>query len=213
LQIDNRQFCTNVTFAALPKTKNEMENKGLLRKTALNYGLIMGGVAIALSVIQYATGQFDMSGQTEGRWIWMLISMAVTITIAIMGAKKYKTDGDGFMNFGEGFQLFFTMIIYSTLLTVVLLAIYMFVLEPGYQEVILNATHDQMIERGAEPGTAGYDTGMEWTEKMTTPVFMLLITIVQSAIFAAILGLILSAFLKNNRPFFNESTIDSDTEA
>jgi len=96
-----------------------MENKGILRKTALNYGIIMGGVAIALSVVQYATGQFDMSGQTSGRWIWMLISMAVTVTIAIMGARKYKTDGDGYMNFGEGFQLFFTMIIYSTLLTVV----------------------------------------------------------------------------------------------
>ena len=89
----------------------------------------------------------------------------------------------------------------------------MFVLEPGYQEVILDATHERMIESGAEPGTVGYDTGMEWTEKMTAPLFMLLITIVQSAIFAAILGLILSAFLKNNRPFFNESTtIDSDTE-
>ncbi len=188
-----------------------MENKGVFSKTALNFGLILGGLTIAMSVIQYVTGQFDLSGQSSGRWIWILLSLGITVAVAILAAKKYKAEGDGFMNFGEGFKLFFTIIIYSTLLTVVWLAVYMYVLEPGYQEVILTATHDKMAENDAtQPGSDAYETAMSWTKNMTTPVFMILISIVQSAIFATILGLVFSAFLQKKRPFFTEPTIDSE---
>lgn len=187
-----------------------MENKALLRKTGLNFGLYLGLASIALSIIMYVSGMYDLSGQAGNRWIANVLSFGITITFVILAYNAFKKNGDGFMTFGEGFKLSFTTIIISALVGLIWLAVYMFVLEPGYQEVILDAQVAQMEERGFEGDAV--DMALTWTERMTSPLFMLLWTVVTSAIFGLIVSLLMSAFFQKKRPMWQgENTIDSES--
>lgn len=179
-----------------------MEDKTVFKKVAMTYGLYMGLTSIVLAVIQYVTGIYDISGQSGQQWISMLLGLAVTVTFVILAFNKYKAEGDGYLNFGEGFKLSFTTIIYSILISIVWLALYIWVLEPDYQDQIMQGSYDKLISQGLEEGTEGFDMAMSMTEKMTSPIFMLLLTIVNGAIFGAIISLIMAAFFKNKRPEF-----------
>ena len=190
-------------------------DKKLLNKIALNFGLYMGIVSVVVGVIQYVTGTYDLSGQGDARWVSMIVGLVITVVFVIMAIKKYKKEGDGYLNFGEGFRLSFLTIIYSILISLVWLVLYMFVLEPDYQEQIIEASYERFEQQGIDPDSPQAEIGLEWTEKMTTPLFMLLWTVVNGAIFGAILSLIFAAFTKNNRPEFlpgDDSTLDNEVE-
>ena len=190
-------------------------DKKLLRKIAMTYGLYMGIVSIVVAVIQYVSGMYDLSGQGSMRWVSMLIGLAITVVFVIMAINKYKQEGDGFLNFGEGFRLSFSTIIFSILISLVWLVLYMFVLEPNYQDQIIEASYERFEAQGIDPDSPQAEMGLEWTEKMTTPLFMLLWTIVNGAIFGAVLSLIFAAFMKNNRPEFMQSegaALDNESE-
>ncbi len=179
-----------------------MENKKLLRKTALNYGLYMALVSMALSAILYVSGMYDLSGQGSSRWVGFVSGLVITVVFVILAYNKYKQEGDGFLNFGEGWRLSFTTIVYSIIISLVWLVVYMFVLEPNYQEAIIQAQYDQLEARGLEEGSEGFEMAISWTEKMTSPVFMFVWTIVNGSIFGAILSLIMAAFFKKKRDEF-----------
>lgn len=185
-----------------------MDNKALLKKTAYTYGLYLGILSTLFAIIMYAMGMYDISGQGSTRWVSSLVSFALTVGVVIFAYNAFKKSGDGFMSFGEGFKLSFITIIISTLVGLVWLAVYMFVLEPGYQEVILNAQIEQMEKQGME-GDA-MEMAMSWTEKMTSPLFMTLWTIVGAAFMGAIISLLMAAFLQKKRPIgVGEGIIDN----
>jgi hypothetical protein len=186
-----------------------MELKSLLRKTGLTFGLYMGLASIGLSVVLYVLGMYDLSGQGDNKWIINLLNFALTIVFIILAYRAFKAGGDGFMTFGEGFRLSFTTIIISVLVGLVWLAVYMLVLEPNYQEYIIDAQVAQLEKSGLEDDAI--DMAIGWTEKMTSPLFMSLWTIVTSAVFAVIVSLLMSAFFQKKRPLFpTNNTIDSE---
>ena len=188
-------------------------DKKLLNKIALNFGLYMGLVSIIIAVILYVAGIYDLSGQGSTQWISMVVGLIVTIAFVVTAVRKYKNEGDGYLNFGEGFRLSFTSIFVSILVSIVWLALYMFVLEPDYQDAIMEATYERFESQGIDPDSPQAEMGIEWTGKMTSPVFMLGLTIVNGSIYGAILSLIFAAFMKNARPEFmaaNEETLDND---
>ena len=187
-----------------------MDLKKLLRSTGLNYGLYLGLASIAISILMYVTGIYDLSGSGEYRWVASLLSFGATVILVILAYKAFKSNGDGFMTFGEGFRLSFTTIIISTLIGLVWLAVYILVLEPDYQDALLDAQIAQFEERGMD-GEA-IEMALSWTEKMTSPLFMFLWTIVTSAVFGVFVSLLMSAFFQKKRPMWqNEGTLDSES--
>ncbi len=181
-----------------------------IKKLALNYGLTLGGIALLLSVVQYAMGDFSV-GQSGGSPIYTAISFIAGIVIVVMALSKLKKLQAGFMEFGEGFKLGFSIYIYSALVTCVWMLLYSLVLEPDYRETALDATAEQMYEQNPNMTDEQMEVALSWTEKFVSPVALVIMTILVAAIIGGIISAVISAIMKNNKPVhYDEAGIQTE---
>ena len=77
-----------------------LESKGTIKSTVLNYGLIMGGLSVAFTLMLFI---MDMHYQNSSiqQWTGLLI-MAGSI---VFGQIAYKKANDGFISLGEGMKI------------------------------------------------------------------------------------------------------------
>lgn len=207
--LNNKTFPTFVSshFGYIcPQSKlNQTMANSSIKKLAINYGLVLGGISLLFSVAQYAMGDFTI-GQSGGNPIYTFLAFVIGVVIVVMALAKLKKGQGGFMQFGEGFKLGFSIYIYSALVTVVWMLLYTMVLEPNYKEDALDATAEQMYEQNPSMSDEQMETAISWTEKFMSPVALVVMTILVSAFIGAIISAIVSAIMKNNRPPHLEQT-------
>ena len=77
-----------------------LESKGTVKSTVLNYGLIMGGLTVAFTVMLFL---MDMHYQNSSiqQWTGLLI-MAGSI---VFGQLAFKKMNEGFISLGEGMKI------------------------------------------------------------------------------------------------------------
>jgi uncharacterized membrane protein len=77
-----------------------LESKGTIKSTVLNYGIIMGGLSVAFTLMLFI---MDMHYQNSSiqQWTGLLI-MAGSI---VFGQLAYKQANEGFISLGEGMKI------------------------------------------------------------------------------------------------------------
>lgn len=187
-----------------------MANKNL-RKLAINYGVTLGVISLLLLVIQYALGDFAV-GQQQGEtgYIYTGLSFVVGIVIVVIAMGKLKKEQGGYMRFGEGFKLGFSIYIYSAIIGAIFMLLYTLVLEPGYKEEALAMTAEQMYEANPNMTDEQVDMALSWTGRFMSPVALLIWAILGAAFMGAIISAIISAIMKKNPPA--HMTADADTQ-
>mgnify|MGYP002152213339 CR=1 FL=1 len=176
-------------------------NKNIARTFGMYYGLF----SIVLVIIQYVTGDFTVqSDPGETNWFYTLLSLVGGVAFPIFALIKIKQANDGYLSFGKGFKSSFTVFIISALFVAVWMLIYTLVLEPGYQEALMDNTYSQMQAQGGGMTEEQMDTAMQWTQSMTSPWMLALWAILTSAILGAIASLIYSAILQAKPPVGHE---------
>ena len=169
-----------------------MEKSG--KQIAINYGVIYGVISVLFAVIQYATGTFKLGG--EQNITMNIIGLLIAIAVPVMALLAIRQSQGGYLTFKEGFRGAFMVTIIGTLFSAAWIAIYTLVLEPGYQEVMLEKVYEQMQAQGQ--GEEALEMGMDWTKKTTGPLGMILTTLFSGVILGAVIALILSAILKKD---------------
>ena len=76
------------------------ESKGTLKSTVLNYGLIMGGLSVAFTLMLFFMDLHYQNSSIQ-QWTGLLI-MAGSI---VFGQLAYKQLNDGFISLGEGMKI------------------------------------------------------------------------------------------------------------
>lgn len=169
-----------------------MEKTG--KQIATQYGVIYGVISVLFAVLQYALGMFTLGG--EQNIAMSIIGILIAIAVPLMALLAIRKNQGGFLNFKEGFRRAFTVTFIGTLFSAVWIALYTLVLEPGYQDIMLEKVYEQMQEQGT-PEEA-MKMGMEWTKKTTGPLGMILTTLFSGILLGALIALILSAILKKD---------------
>lgn len=169
------------------------------RQIAINYGVMYGIVSVVLVLVQYAMGDFTVNTQDQS-WAMTGLSIALGILFPVLAMVKIKKSQGGYISFGEGFKSGFTVYIISAIFVAAWMLIYTLVLEPGYQEALLDQTYSQMIESNPNMTDDQIEMGIGWTEKFTSPWILALWTIVGTALMGAIVSLILAAIVQKKQP-------------
>ena len=83
-----------------------LKSEGTIKSTVLNYGLIMGGLTIAFTLMLFL---MDMHYQNSSiqQWTGLLI-MAGSI---VFGQLAFKKMNDGFISLGEGMKLYLVLLL------------------------------------------------------------------------------------------------------
>jgi hypothetical protein len=77
-----------------------MENQANSKSVILNYGLYTGITSILIAVILYALGKSAEPGIALG-----IVSFVAPLVVLILGIKKFKSDNNGFMSWGQGVKI------------------------------------------------------------------------------------------------------------
>lgn len=164
-----------------------------LRNTAFSYGAIYGLISVTFVVIQYVSGDFEV-GQQRSFGFWGILSLLAAVIMPLLAMLQVRKDQGGQLSYGQGFKTGFTVFIIGSLFSAVWMLVYTYVLEPGYQETMLNESYAQMREQGMDEDTI--EQSLDLTRKFTSPLIMSLWTILGSALLGAVVSLILALFTR-----------------
>lgn len=155
------------------------------------YGLIVGLIGIIITAIVYM-----VIGDSQSPVAWL--ASVVLIVGIVLAHNEFKKMGDGFMSFGQGFRIGFMISFISGVLQSLFSYIYLAFIDESFlreqREAMIMAMEDQGL---------GADTPMvSMMESFASPGAIAIFGIVGSALGGLILGLIISAITKKDRPEF-----------
>lgn len=162
-------------------------------KFAMNYGIILGVVMVALGVISYVTGQ-ALEGAQWPQYVYYIV-FPVVIMYAI---SKYKTHNANVLTIGNAIKLGVVIGIISAIIYIVYGFIFNYVIDPEFMPQLMEATKDNMIEQNPEMTDEMIDQSVKFMEMMFNPLIGSAIWIAMSALFGLIWSLIGGLVMKSN---------------
>ena len=160
-------------------------------KFGMNYGIILGVVMIAFSVIGYVTGQ-TLEGAQWPQYTYYII-FPVIIFYAI---SKYKSHNANTLTLGEAIKLGVIIAIISAIVYIIYGMIFNYIIDPDFMGQMKEVVRDKMLE---SPNLTEdqVDQQMVWVEKMMSPVIGSAFWIAASALFGLIWSLIAGLVMKS----------------
>lgn len=166
------------------------------RQIAVKWGLIMGGISIAVSLISYLTGTMDPVSTFSGvQLVWTLLSLLATVyCIHRMQVDHRDQQLGGYLSLGRAVGLGAISGAVSGVLTGIYSAIFFGMVEPDFMKnTMMKAWQEQGMNEEA------IETAWKFGQMFTTPTSMLVMGIFMGVIGGVILGLIVGLFTKKDR--------------
>lgn len=166
---------------------------------AMRYGGMIAAVMIVINLVQYLSGGSDpANGQSTIAILTGFLSFVVWIGGVVLAVKAYREQLDGYLSFGEGFQVgFFTFLVISAISAVWSFLFYSFI-ATDFLEKTLEFMQYTLEDSGATD--EAIDMMMGIYERVYNPLGLMLMSLLGGTIFGAIISLIIAAVMKKNRP-------------
>lgn len=177
-----------------------MEEQPNMIRSAATFGVILGILGIAVSLIIYI---IDV-GLFANIWVG-IVMLVVSLALVIYGGTQFRGESGGYLSFGKAFTYSFIVFAVGGLLGVTFNILLFNVIDPGAKEIVIDASlenAEKMAERFGATGDT-LDQAMEDAEERTvdsyTPVGQ-----IKGYFFAliiyAIFSLISGAIIKRKEP-------------
>ncbi len=167
---------------------------------ALRWGLIVGGICIALTVVAYAIDYAMLANWKFGIFVFVLL-----IGLAIYGGINYRNEIGGFLPYGKAFQHGFILMAISGLIVTLFNMILYTVIDPELPAKLTDVALEnaQKMMEGFGMPEDQMDKAMEDARKRTENQFSisgLAMSFGIGLIIYAVLASITSIFVKKNPP-------------
>ncbi len=153
-------------------------------KFALNYGLVLGLVMIAIAVVMYVTG---MALELK-QWPQYLYYIIFPVTV-IYAISQYKKSNGNLLRLGEAIKIGVLIGVISGLVYAVYGLIFNYIIDPEFMDLMMEATRDKMLENPNMTEEI-VDQSMAMMEKFMSPLLGTAMWIAISAFFGLIYSLI-----------------------
>ena len=167
-------------------------------KPRVKYGIALGVINFLWILIIYVLG---LSHTITGIML-AFVSLIFSIVVCVLSIREERKLLGGFISFGDAFKVGFTTIFISGLIGLISQFIYTQVIDPTYMEYVTREVPIQFAEKFGAP-EATLDEMREKLEQEPLPSFSLwevTKSIMGSAIFSAIIALIVGAIMKKRNP-------------
>lgn len=165
-------------------------------KVGIRYGLITSLLVVIASMIMYATGYANPSGGSEQ----FLITILLYGTGIYLGTDAFKKGNEGYASMKEIVKISFYIGLISGFIGGIFSYIYLKFIDPQIMQTMMREQRIQLEERGMSDEVINQT--MQAMELVMSPGVLLPLQIIFSVITITILGLIMGAILKKERPAF-----------
>lgn len=169
-----------------------------LRSSAVQYGLYIGLILSAVTIVAYAV---DLELLTK--WWLGIVLFLVIIVIGIVSTAKAKSLLNGFISFKQAFTAWFTTIVVGILISTVVNIVLFNVIDPEAAEIIKQNTIEatvSMMENFGTPQEAIDQAVIEIENTNQFAVGNLLKSLAWQFLFYAVIGLIVALIMKKKDP-------------
>jgi len=162
-------------------------------KFGVNYGIILGVIMVALSVISYVTGQALEGAQ------WPNLIYYIIFPIVIMYAiSKYKKHNANVLSLGSAIKLGVIIGVISALVFVVYFLLFQYVIDPEFMDLVMEMQTEKMIEDNPNMSQDQLDQSLKMMEMFRNPAIVGAFWTAMSAFFALLWSLIGGLVMKSN---------------
>lgn len=183
-----------------------MENKGLLEKSFVKWGLYAGLASVVLTFLLYIV---DVKLLVSG-WISLLI-YGMIITFMVLSARQQRSEEGGYLGYGNAVMNSLGVNVISTLISVLFSALLYNVIDPELPETLKTISMENMAATMENFGSseADIDNALKMAEERQMDYDFKGLSLVALIAIAMnfVIGLIVSIFTRKNPPMFeaNES--------
>ena len=140
-----------------------MENQANSKGIILNYGVTLGVISILPGLIKYAMGGNYLENDVTSS----IIGLALGVIFIILGMKKFKTENNGFMSWGQGVKIGMGIFLISLVISVIYLLIFTNFIEPDFKNQVIEASITKWEDAGMSSDQ------IDISKKMTEDYFTL----------------------------------------
>ncbi|MEM7087556.1 MAG: DUF4199 domain-containing protein [Bacteroidota bacterium] len=173
-----------------------MDNENApIKKTALNSGLIIGGLLLIIVAAMYATGALLEGVQWPMYIYYLLYPLLIGYTV-----HAYRKANGGFLSLKQALKVGVTAAVIGGLIYFVYNLLFVTVIEPDYAEQMLEVARANMYEQNPNMTEEQADMAISIMEKFSNPFLAGAFWIIMSAFFGFIYSLISGLIFKRERP-------------
>lgn len=162
-----------------------------IKSQGMKWGLILG---LMSTIVGLVVNLFDLYAN-DG--IIQLVSLALVLGAFIFAFLEFKAANDGFMKFGEGFGMGMLILAIAGVLSSIFSYIYMKFIDTGIIERIKGIQYAEFEKQGLTDEQI--EMAVSFSNWMMNPEMLTVVGFFANLFFGAIIALIVSAIMKNNR--------------
>ncbi len=162
-------------------------------KFGLNYGIILGVVMIAISVITYVTGM-ALEGTQWPQYLYYII-FPVVIFYAI---SKYKAHNANTLTVGSAIKLGVIIGVISAIVYIAYFLLFTYVIDPEFMGQMMEVAEENMLEQNPNMSQEQMDQTLKFMKMFQNPGIISAFWIGMSALFGLIWSLIAGLVMKSN---------------
>ena len=178
------------------------------KRIAINYGLVVSAVAVGYTLVAYIINEAWLSSQGGG-----IIMLVAILLVPYFGVRDFRKSNDGFATFREVFSVYMLPLILSTVVGLAFNWLLHQVIDPDLAARMGERVYERFAEMPEDQrkgvmtfmGAANDAEFKAESIKMTTEQVTILGMLKSSGvgiIMYAVVGLIVAAITKKNRPEF-----------
>jgi len=169
----------------------EPQRAPTIGKIATKYGLLLGVLSFVLFLVVTMTGM-------QQNWVSSVVNIVLLVVLMVLAHREFKQTHEGMMTYPQGLGSGTLLSIVATVVTCVLLFVYVKFINPGYPEAALKLQQAAFEQRGMSG--AQLDQAMAMTSRMLTPIGIVVTSLISGVVVGFIVALIVSIFTRKGDP-------------
>lgn len=179
--------------------ENTSESSASSSIIALKYGFISGLLSFLFSTFVNIMGWNEQFQESIG-WISGIWSLVLSVTLSVLCLREYRELNGGYISYGQGLGLTALLGAISGLAAGGFNYIYIQFIDDTVVKRQLELARERMEDQGLT--ASQIQSAEEMTAFMMNPGVQFVIVVIMSVIFNFLLGLIVSAVVKREKPIF-----------
>lgn len=172
-----------------------------IRPTSMKYGFYYAGATIVYSLLTFSLGLLTSIP-------WSMLSYVISIGVIVLAVKEYKKLNEGYMSLKQGVGIGVITMVVGGVIAGIFSYIYMTFVNKDIVSQLLESVETQFSQtEGITPEMLDMIMGIY--SKIFQPGPMLIMGIIGSVFSGLILGLIIGAIMKRDRPLEDYDEIGS----
>ena len=173
-----------------------MENQKITTaKTALNFGLILGGISLVYSLML-----FFLDMHYQGETATSLIGYALLIGLVLWAIMHFKKNNDGYISLSEALKTGVGTALISAIIVCIYTIVMIQYLDPEFLDKSIEYQKQKMLQENPEISVESVNKIFDMQKEFSGPFIISGFIIIFNLFFGFIISLIVGLIVKKSKP-------------